>query len=155
MRKLSFIISLALLAACTEQPEVTPYEYPRIFTGDEKKGWSIRSYQYTEEGSATQTGQLAECIEDDLYIFYANTERKMEIREGNTTCSEGDPDLIAEGTWSFSNTGATMTIPFPLLVDGVLPFIVREVDDDELVLEIFFNDNKSSYRFNFVEADIE
>jgi len=149
------ILFMLATAACTEPPEVIPYDYPKVFTGEEKKGWTIRSYQYTEEGKATITGQLEDCIADDLYIFYNNAERRMEVLEGGKKCDPDDPNLIAEGSWSFVNTNATLTIPFPLLADFPLPFIVRSVEEDRMTLEIFFSDGKSSYRFNFRVAEIE
>jgi hypothetical protein len=154
MKKIT-ILFMFIAAGCTEQPEVTPYTYPKVFTGEEKKGWSIRSFQYTEEGKATQTGQLDDCLADDLYIFFANNERRMEVRDNSVKCNPGDADLIAEGSWSFVNTNATLTMPFPLLADFPLPFVVRSIEDDRMTIEIFFADGKSSYRFNFREANIE
>ena len=153
--KKALTLFVMIAFACTDQLEVLPYTYSRIFTGDSKKGWSIRSYQYTEEGKAPQTAQLPDCLADDLYIFFANEERRMEVRDNDDKCSPDDPDLIAEGNWGFSNSGATLTMPFPLLADVPLPFILREAEEDEMTIEIFFNDNKSSYRFNFREADLE
>lgn len=150
-----FLALVLFAAACTEQPEVIPYEYSKVFTGETRKGWTIRNFQYTEEGKATQTGQLDDCLTDDLYIFYANEERRMEITDNSVKCDPGDPDLIAEGSWSFSNANATITLPFPLLADVPLPFIVRSVSEDTMTLEIFFGDGKSSYRFNFRSANLE
>jgi hypothetical protein len=154
MKKISILFML-IAAACTEQPEIIPYDYTQVFTGESRKGWSIRSFQYTEEGKATQTGQLEECLSDDIYIFYANEERRAEVLEGSSKCSPEDPDLIAEGSWSFVNTNATLTMPFPLFADFPLPFVVRDVQDDRMTLEIFFTDGKSSYRFNFRVAELE
>jgi hypothetical protein len=154
MKKVA-IFFMFVAAACTEQPDVLPYNYTQAFTGEVRKAWTIRSFQYTEEGKATQTGKLDDCLSDDLYIFYANEERRMEILEGSSKCNPGDPDLIAEGSWSFVNTNATLTLPFPLLADFPLPFVVREVEDDRMTLEIFFTDGKSSYRFNFRDAELE
>jgi hypothetical protein len=154
MRK-ALIVLIVTCFACTEELEVVPYDYPTIFTGTEKKGWTIRNYQYLEEGKATQTAFLPDCLEDDLYIFFAGTERRFEMRDNDDKCNDEDPDLITEGNWAFSNTGASLTIPFPLLFDGPLPFVVRNAEEDEMTLEIFFNDNKSSYRFNFRVADLE
>jgi hypothetical protein len=154
------IILLMILAGCTEEPEVIPYDYTRVFTGDDKKGWSIRSYQYLEEGKAPQTGRLPDCLSDDVYIFFANEERRMEIRDSDEKCVPEDPDLLTEGTWGFSNTSATLSLPFPLLADplvfGAVPFIVRDADEDSMTLEIFFGEeNEFSYRFSFRAENIE
>jgi hypothetical protein len=154
MKKI-IILFMLIASACTEQPEPVPYDYTKVFTGDYRKGWTIRSFQYTEEGKASQTGRFEDCLADDLYVFYANEERRVEIHEGSEKCDPADPNLIAEGSWSFVNTNATLTMPFPLLADFPLPFIVREVEDDRMTLEIFFADGKSSYRFNFRVAELE
>jgi hypothetical protein len=154
MRKVLILLMMTCLA-CTEPLEVVPYDYPQIFTGGDKKGWSIRSYQYTEEGKAPETGHLEDCYEDDIYIFFANEERRFEVWNNKQKCDPADPDLITEASWAFSNTGAALTIPFPLIVNQPLPFILRSAEEDRMTLEIFFNDNKSSYRFNFVAEDLE
>ena|SRR5688572_31209140 len=154
MRRIIIAISL-VTAACTEQPEVIPYEYTKAFTGETKKGWSIRSFTYTEEGKANQTGLLNDCEADDIYIFYANAEKTMEVLNGATKCEPEDPDVLASGSWSFVNANATLTLPFPLIADFALPFIVRDVEEDRMTIEIFFADGKSSYRFNFRVEDLE
>ena len=154
MKYLAFIL-VVIAAACTEEPEVIPYTYTDAITGGDKKGWNIRSYQLLEEGKGTQTGRLSDCLADDLYIFFANEERRMEVRDNDEKCDPADPDLITEGNWGFSNSGATLTMPFPLLADVPLPFILREVTEDRMTIEIFFNENKSSYRFNFRVAELE
>jgi hypothetical protein len=158
MRTIIAALIILIIAGCTEQPEVIPYEYSKIFTGDTKKGWSIRSYQYTEEGKATQTGKLDDCLSDDLYILFANEERRVEIRDNSNKCVEDDPDLLFEGSWSFVNTNATLSLPFPLLTSSVpaLPFIVREVAEDRMTLEIFLDDEgTTSYRFNFTAQSLK
>jgi hypothetical protein len=155
MRYILTIILFAFIMSCSEHPEPVPYDFTKKFTGDVKRGWTIRSYQYLEEGKGTQTGRLDDCLADDLYIFFANEERRMEMRDSHQKCNADDPDLITEGTWGFSNSGATLTMPFPLLSNGPVPFILREMEADHMTLEIFFNDDKSSYRFNFRSAEIE
>ena len=154
MKKI-IILFIVIASACTEQPEPVPYDYTEVFTGETRKGWTIRSFQYTEEGKASQTGRLQDCLADDLYIFYASEERRVEILDNSEKCDSADPNLIAEGSWSFVNTNATLTMPFPLLADVPLPFVVREVEDDRMTLEIFFADGKSIYRFNFRAAELE
>lgn len=155
MTRRLIILSVFIAMACTEPPEVIPFEFSKAFTGEEKKGWTIRSFQYLEDGKGTQTGQLGDCLKDDLYIFYANEEHLMQITNGSHKCDESDPNLIAEGSWSYTTASATLSLPFPLLADVPLPFVVREVEEDRMTLEIFFADGKSSYRFNFRSADLE
>jgi hypothetical protein len=143
-------IIFAVLFSCTEKLEPQPNQYAKVFTGETRKSWHIRSIQLLEEGKGTQTFGLPDCLSDDQYIFYANVEKTYEVTNGSTKCEAGEPDLIVSDSWEFSNANATMTIIMPLFSDSKLPFFVRDVDDDELELEIFLDeDNTASYRINF------
>lgn len=144
-----------VLLACSEEKEPTPYTYTQVFTGTTSKAWTVSTIRLKEEGKADQVFSLPPCLADDRYVFYANTDRLYEITEGSTRCSANDPDLILSDSWSFNNANATLNIVFPLLADGRLPFIVREATNSEITLEIFFNDNKSSYRILFRYANAE
>lgn len=77
------------------------------------------------------------------------------MTEGATKCNDGDPSVIVDSSWAFVNTTASLTIIMPLLAGQPLPFIVKEVDETRMVLDIYFDDNKSSYRFNFRPASVE
>jgi hypothetical protein len=143
-------IVIAVLFSCTEKIEPQPNLYARVFTGATRKSWHIRSIQLLEEGKGTQTFGLPDCLADDQYIFYANVEKTYEVTNGSTKCTTDEPDIIVSDSWEFSNANATMNIIMPLLSDSKLPFFVRDVDDDELELEIFLDEeNTSSYRINF------
>lgn len=146
---------LATLMACTEQVKVTPFTYPEVFTGETRKGWTIRNVQLLQDGKGTQTFQLDQCATDDLYVFYNNPERTYQVTEGATKCNDGDPNTLVDSSWAFINSSASLTIIMPLLADVPLPFIVKEIDDTKMVLDIYFDDNKSSYRFNFRSASLE
>ena len=144
------------LWSCSEKLEPKPNQYSKIFTGENKKSWRIRSVQLLEEGKGTQTFGLPECLEDDEYVFYANVERTYEITNGATKCETDEPDLLVSDSWEFSNANATMTIILPLFSDSKLPFFVRDIDQNEMELEIFLDeDNTSSYRVNFRLIDEE
>lgn len=156
MKRYLTIALLAMSIACTEELKVTPFTYPQIFTGDgERKAWSIRSVQLLQKGKGTQTFGFAPCVLDDLYIFYNNPERSYQVTAGATKCDPSDPALLADSNWSFVNTTATLTIVIPVLSDEPLPFVLNEVDQTKMVLDIYFDDDKSNYRFNFKPATLE
>jgi hypothetical protein len=112
--------------------------------------------QLLEEGKGTQSFGLPECLSDDIYFFYAGVEKSFEVSNGSTKCSADEPDIMVSDTWEFSNANATMNIILPLFGDVKLPYFVRDVDENELELEIFLDEeNTSSYRINFRATDVE
>jgi len=154
---LYFIVALLSgVLSCSEKLDPQPNEYSRAFTGEVRKGWQIRSIQLLEEGKGTQSFGLPVCLGDDIYFFYAGIEKSFEISNGNTKCSAEEPDIIISDTWEFSNANATMNIILPLFADFKLPYFVREVDENEMELEIFLDEeNRSRYRINFRAVDEE
>jgi hypothetical protein len=151
----SVLLVLLLSIACTEEVKVTPFSYPQMFAGDEYKGWSLRNVQLLQSGKGTQTFKLDQCTLDDIYIFYNNSERSYAVYEGATKCNPGDPSAIVYSNWSFVNSTATLTMVMPLLSSEPIPFILKEVDGAKMVIDIYFDENKSSYRFNFKPAAVE
>lgn len=149
------VVFTSLLSGCTEPLDVKPYTFTQMFTGEIRKGWSIQSLQLIEDGKSTKTFGLSDCIEDDIYIFYANAEHYYEITEGSSVCTEGDSYIILQDAWSFSQATSTLSIGFPLLSDGRIPFVVHEVSTSRLSLDAFFNDDKSRYRINFRSVSVE
>lgn len=144
-----------LLLACTEEVPVTPYEYSKVFSGETSRGWTIRSVLLWTEGKATLPLFLDECDIDDIYVFYADADHTYQVREGGKRCTDGSPAVITQSNWSFVSSKATLTIPIPLIFEEPLPFTVREVDESRMTLEIFFDEGKGSYRFNFRSTSIE
>jgi hypothetical protein len=158
MKKGLYIIALLsyVVLSCSEKLDPQPNDYSKAFTSDVRKGWQIRSIQLLEDGKGTQSFGLPQCLADDIYFFYAGIEKSFEISNGNTKCSAEEPDIIISDTWEFSNANATMNIILPLFADFKLPYFVREVDETEMELEIFLDDeNTSSYRINFRAVDEE
>lgn len=149
-------VLLAMTMACSEEVKVTPFTYPQVFTGEVKKGWSIRSIQLLQDGKGTTTfNGIDACITDDIYIFYNNAERTYQVTEGATVCTPGDPQMIVDSNWGFTNSSAQLTMIMPLLSSDPLPFILKEVDDIKMTLDIYFDDNHASYRFNFKPVSVE
>jgi hypothetical protein len=155
-RILATIASLYMLISCTEPVDVIPFTFPEKFTGEVRKAWAIRSIQFLQNGKGTQTFSLEPCVMDDLYVFYNNPERTYQVTTGATICDgQVAPGRIADSNWSFVNATATLTILMPLLADEPLPFILNEVDDAKMVIDIYFADNQSNYRFNFKPVTLE
>jgi hypothetical protein len=149
-------ITVSVIVSCSEPVKVEPYTYSKLFTGDVKKAWTIRSIQLVQAGKGTQTLGASACVMDDLYVFHNNAEKSFEILEGSKTCVPGADDLVVESTWSFVNASATLTMPMRLFGTGdlALPFILKEVDDTKLVADIYLQDG-SAYRFNFKSANTD
>jgi hypothetical protein len=162
-RKVTLIEHIAIIgmimvigASCSEPVKVEPYTYSKLFTGETQKSWTIRSIQLVAAGKATQTLGASACMMDDLYVFYNNPERSIQILEGSKKCVAGSDDLVTESNWAFVNATATLSMPMRLFGTGdfALPFILKEVDDTKLVADIYLQDG-SAYRFNFKSADNE
>jgi len=150
--KLTKYITIACifsLLACSEPVKVTPLAYPQVFSGETSKTWTIRSIQFLQDGKGTQTFNLDGCVTDDQYVFFNDFEKTYQVKNGASKCDADEPDLIVDSNWSFVNASATLTVIVPILASDALPFIVKEVDKTKLVIDIYFEDRKSSYRINF------
>lgn len=150
-----FIISMAaLIFSCSEDLEPTPYTYTKIFTGENNKTWKFNLFEETLNGKVIDRFQVS-CASDDRFIFYANTEHLFEASLGSKKCYDDELALTTD-TWSFNNATATLTMVLPLLYDGPLPYIVREADEDDMEVEIFFDEaSTGSYRIHFEAVDEE
>lgn len=157
MRKLSgYFLSTLIVAtviSCSESLDPTPFEYSQIFSGRVSKTWSLRSIAFRNTGD--DDWKLTEaCWSDDAYIFYRDAERKFEFKSGSTKCDPQESKVTITDTWSFSNANATLSFIIPILSDNALPFTVVDVDNNDLTVEIFFNDAGSqSYQMKFVLKD--
>lgn len=150
---------LLILSGCTEPTGVLEYDYTKVFTGGDKKSWKIRTVEIVRSGKGTLTipaeyffdDEDETCLSDDVYTFFANSERAYQVTEGATKCNDTDPDIKYDGSWSFVNSAAVLTIKVPALYeDSALPFIVYTANDNELVLDIYIDElNKNNYRLNF------
>jgi hypothetical protein len=149
MRKLLLISVLALLG-CSEEIVPEAFTYSQIISGKESKVWEFRELKSWIENRSETNFSLPPCINDDLYVFYADAEKKYEVLNGSSKCASDEPDVVVSDIWSFTNAGATLNIIIPFLSDGTLPFIVREINQSTMVLEIFRDqENTASYRITF------
>jgi hypothetical protein len=159
------LLSTLFLFRCAETVKPTPYDYTKVFTGESAKGWELTAIQIKQQGTgdinldrtALRDGVgIAECALDDHYIFYADSEHTFQIQEGASKCDAADPDVYYSGSWSFVNSNASLSFVFPLLSSGRLPYIVREITSDQLVVEIFLDENNTaSYRVYFKSVPVE
>jgi hypothetical protein len=139
---------------CSEEFTPTPYTYSKIFTGKNNKTWQITLFEETLDGNVISKF-MPSCLADDKFVFYANPEHSYQTMSGSRKCFEDEADVTSD-VWTFSNATATLTMILPILTDTTLPFIVREADDDDLEIEIFFDtSNTASYRIHLEAIDEE
>jgi len=153
MDKTLKIVGLALIlgvASCSEEITPKPFTYPKLFTGEHSKTWKVVLFEETFDSKVVDRFTIP-CVADDRYIFYANPERKTECKSGSNRCDPSDPSVFTD-SWSYQSGTATLTMLLPIFADFSLPFIVRDLDDDDMVLEIFFEDG-GSYRIHFDAID--
>jgi len=146
----AMLMFLPVLISCREELDPEPFTYTKLLTGEVSKTWRMTGISILEEGEATQNIPLPDedCVFDDEYIFYANDEKKYEILNGPLKCDEEETDVVVTDRWAFSNANATLEIILPILsIDFTLPFIVKSLTEERLVIEIFFDGG--SYRFSF------
>lgn len=144
---------LVIFTGCSEEIAPTPYTYSKFFTGENSKTWKIKILEETLDGKVIDRFTLA-CATDDRYTFFAATGHAFEAVTGSNKCSAEEQNVI-EDVWTFNNANATLTMLLPFfVVDSTLPFIVREVDENGMELEIFLDEaNTSSYRIHFDVVD--
>jgi hypothetical protein len=139
---------------CSEEFTPTPYTYSKVFSGENNKTWKITLFEETLNGDIVAKF-MPSCLTDDRYIFYANPEHSYQTTSGSGKCFEDEPD-VTNDRWTFLNSTATLTMILPIFSDSALPFIVREVDSDDMELEIYFDEtNTGSYRIHFEAIDEE
>lgn len=146
-------IILVLILSCSEELVPTPYTYTKVFTGEKSKIWKIKFLEETLDGKVVDRFSLS-CAADDKYTFYSKSEHTLEVLTGTQKCDSTEPALIKD-VWTFTNASATLTMILPFFsVSFTTPLIVRTADDDEMVLEIFLDEeNKGSYRIHFEVID--
>ena len=146
------LIGLLILGSCSEEVLPTPYEYTKIFTGENSKTWKLKFLEQTLNGDVEETFNV-DCGSDDQYTFYANAERAYKVTTGTKKCDADEADVI-DDSWSFNNASATLTMILPFFTDSSLPFIVREAKKNKLELEFFLDqENTSSYRIHLELSD--
>ena len=154
-RRLIFQVFIALFLwgtiSCSEEVRPSPYTFTKVFTGTNSKTWAIDYVVLRETGKDDERITLESCERDDRYIFYANAERLYEVTNGRLTCDAEEEQTLVTYNWAFVNATSTLTIVVPHFFGNfIIPFIVKEVDKNEMVLELYLDeDNSISYVFYF------
>ena len=144
-----------LFSSCSENLDPTPLDYTKIISGNVSKTWSLRSISFRNAGDPDW--KLTEaCWSDDAYTFYRDAERKFEFASGSVKCDALEEKITITDTWSFINASSTLFFVMPLFSDNALPFTVVDIDNNDMVLEFFFNDaGTQSYQLKFDLKDEE
>ncbi len=153
-RLLLLLVNLLILAGCSEKNDPKPLTYSQLLTGTEKKAWKMTLVERIDEGRTLSASALdffeVECFADDLYVFYANEEKLMEVTEGLTKCRSSDPDVYFESSWSLVNSTATLDFPIPIIFGGQsVPFVLKELTAKRMVVEYYYSDIDLSERYTF------
>lgn len=152
--RLLMFAGVLFTVSCSEELDPTPYTYSKLFTGENNKTWKVVLFEETLDGQVIDKF-MPSCLSDDKFVFYANTDHLFETTSGSRKCFTDEPSLTQD-TWTFSNATATLTMVLPILSDNALPYIIRELDDDDMEAEIFFDEtNTASYRIHFEAIDEE
>ena len=157
---IGLIMGSLFLGSCSEKFEPKPFTYTQLLTGKEKKSWQLAGLEIREEGKIVgrlfPDQFLRQCVYDDLYVFYANEEKLLQVDEGFLKCDPADSQIFVESRWAFSNANATLEMIVPWLAPFPLPFVVQELSEDELSIEIWLDlENIESYRIIFTEIETE
>lgn len=148
------VIALVSVMSCSEEFEPKPYTYSRFFTGQNNKTWKIKLVEDVMNGEVTDRW-MADCLVDERFVFYANAEHSFEALTGSRKCfTEPEADQFVEA-WSFNNATAALVMIIPFIADVALPYIVREVDENDLVVEIFYDQENTQSRRVHLEATDE
>lgn len=113
----------------------------------------MTSLQWTGDGKNTLNFSVASCIRDNLYIFYANEERLYEVDNGSSKCNSNEAQALISDVWSLNSATSTLTIIFPLLSDNALPFTLRSLKSNELVFDIYL-DNEEKYTYKITMTSV-
>lgn len=153
MRRLLILVWVISGISCSEEKIIVPYEFSKVFTGEIKKTWKVKFFEETLDGKVIDTFNVA-CGSDDLYTFHNDFDHTFEAKTGSNKCNNPPEADTIKDIWTFSNASSTLTMILPLFdPETRLPFIVREVNKDNMELEIFFDGNASSYRIHFDVTD--
>ena len=154
--KIFITVILGSVLSCSEELKPTPYTYTKLFTGENNKTWKIKLLESTVDGEIDERGMLP-CLDDERFIFYANAEHSFEVFTGSAKCYENPPeeDRYAD-SWTFNNATSALLMVVPYISDLTLPYLVREADEEEMIVEIFFDqENTVSIRVHLEAVDEE
>jgi hypothetical protein len=155
---LTTLCLLALLSiGCEQKFEPKPLTATQVLTGTEKKTWVLTSAKIIDEKNESPdikgSDLLDPCELDDEFVFYANEEKKLEYKNGSSKCANAEPDVIYTDSWELLQGVAELDMAIPRLFGGsIIPFTVKTLTTNTMVLEYYFGDIDASYRFTFVSS---
>jgi Lipocalin-like domain len=153
---IGFGLMTLVASSCAEKFEPKPLTYSQLLTGETKKSWQFSSIIIVDNGIADSPIQarnlIDACWADDYYTFYANDEKKFEISEGPSKCDPRDPDIYLTDDWTLVNATATIEFAFPVLTDQKIPYVIKSLTANTLVMEYYDQDYKISYRMTFTST---
>ncbi len=145
------LIGILCLAGCSEEVKPTPLTYSQLLTGTTSKTWRFSGFQIVEAGQVTGSFDASqwtdECEIDDLYVFYADKDRKYEIQEGPSKCRPDNPEILFTDTWSVVNATSTINFVFRSFPTG--SFMLRSITDRTMTVEYYVKEYNFGYRFIF------
>jgi hypothetical protein len=158
MKKLfSVVISIIVLAlgSCSEEIKPVPYNYTKVFTGENNKIWKVEKLVLREAGKQDSQLSLSNCEKDDEYKFYNNIERLFEVTNGTFKCTGESEDLLVSYEWTFTNSSATLTMVLPHIFGNfIIPFTVKKASKSSMELEVFLDEEATiSYVLFFKVVD--
>jgi len=153
---LCLLLLSGVILSCSETKEPSPLSFTKAFTGNDHMSWTIQFLVLKQAGKGDQRISLFPCESDDIYTFHAGPDRIYTVDDHATTCTAGGNSYDVADTWSYNSATATLNIIMPPLSDRQLPFFIRSINDSQMVLEIFLDqDNTQSYRIYFSSNQIK
>ncbi len=150
------VFIVGAISSCSEKLDPKPLTYSQLLTGTEKKTWTLSGLTIVDQKDPFDLAGnqvLDACELDDQFIFYANEEKKMEYANGPSKCTNNEPEILITDVWQLTNANATLEIGIPRIFGGFkLPFIIKTLNENTLVLEYYFGDIDASYRFKFTSS---
>lgn len=154
LRNVFQLLTFLLIATygCSEKHDPQPYTFSKMLTGDASKTWRLSGYQIVEAGKEPISFNLNDpndpdyCLYDDLYTFYADEGRTLEISQGELKCLDA-PDIYYTGDWALVN--ATATLNFASLFFGVGGYTIKRLTQQSMTLELYVREFNFSYRLTF------
>lgn len=147
-----FVSLFIILSGCSEKNDPQPLTYSKMLTGNTSKTWRLTGYQIVEAGRDPISFPVNDpsdpdyCLYDDLYTFYADEGRTLEISQGDLKCLDA-PNIYYTGNWAMIN--ATATLNFASLFFGVGGYTIKRLTEQSMTLELYVKEFNFSYRLTF------
>ena len=154
-RSILFLVVIFIGNACTEGITPKPYTESQLISGKTSKTWKLDKLVTRVDGKTDSPESLATCEKDDRYIFYANSEKLFEVKNGLNKCDPDEDDELVSYTWAFNNATASLSMVVPHVFGYYyIPFTVKSVDSNDLELEVFINEEATvSYALYFSKVE--